>query len=210
MLHFTCVYLSTHISFLSVDMTFLKSCRCLRSTLCEIQKKQKKKEQQHILSVRESGAYFLVCAGKHDAAAAPLAVTGSTSKSLLKAELQCSTDSFNSVWIQHDWKWQHILLLALKLKVKHRRVESLCGIQRRRRRGGGALQTLHCLHWMLMLGEAAAHSHQSVWKHTPECVSDSTQSCFHTHKHAAIRRHWVHETPPPINPPPNPHTDPTQ
>lgn len=180
MLHFTCVYFSTHISFLSVDMTFLKSCRCLRSTLCEIQKKQKKKEQQHILSVRESGAYFLVCAGKHDAAAAPLAVTGSTSKSLLKAELQCSTDSFNSVWIQLDWKWQHILLLALKLKVKHRRVESLCGIQRRRRGGGGALQTLHCLHWMLMLGEAAAHSHQSVWKHTPECVSDSTQSCFHT------------------------------
>lgn len=145
MLHFTCVYLSTHISFLSVDMTFLKSCRCLRSTLCEIQKKQKKKEQQHILSVRESGAYFLVCAGKHDAAAAPLAVTGSTSKSLLKAELQFSTDSFNSVWIQHDWKWQHILLLALKLKVKHRRVESLCGIQRRRRGGGSADPPLFAL-----------------------------------------------------------------
>lgn len=144
MLHFTCVYFSTHISFLSVDMTFLKSCRCLRSTLCEIQKKQKKTEQQHILSVRESEAYFLVCAGKHDAAAAPLAVTGSTSKSLLKAELQFSTDSFNSVWIQLDWKWQHILLLALKLKVKHRRGESLCGIQRRRRGGGLCRPSIVC------------------------------------------------------------------
>lgn len=205
-----CVFFYPYILFKCGHDVFKELQMSQKHLVWNTKKKQKKTEQQHILSVRESGAYFLVCAGKHDAAAAPLAVTGSTSKSLLKAELQFSTDSFNSVWIQLDWKWQHILLLALKLKVKHRRVESLCGIQRRRRRGGGALQTLHCLHWMLMLGEAAAHSHQSVWKHTPECVSDSTQSCVHTHKHAAIRRHWVHETPPPINPPPNPHTDPTQ
>ena len=100
--------------------------------------------------------------------------------------------------------WVEVITHPKKLKVKHRRRESLCEVKRRR--GRGTLQTLYCLHWMLMHGEAAAHSYQSVWKHKPECVSDSPQSWFHSHKHAAIRRHWVHETRPPVNPPPNPHT----